>query len=113
MTPQLIAGAVIVAIAFTGGWQVNGWRIKAAQKKADDVEQRVAAAATEAAVTAIKGIEVKYVTIKQQAETVTREVPVYRDCQHSADGLRIVNEALAGTGQANTAASVPRPDPTH
>lgn len=109
---QLIAGAVIVAGAFFGGWKVNGWRMDAAQKKADEVEQRATAAATEAAVSAIKGIEVKYVTIKQQAETITREVPVYRDCVHTDDGLRLVNEALAGGSGSGTgeAPGVPRPD---
>jgi hypothetical protein len=106
VNPQLIVGAVIVAIAFFSGWKVNGWRIEAAQTKADKVEQRATAAATEAAVTAIKAIEVKYVTIKQRAETVTREVPIYRDCVHTDDGLRIVNEALAG-GQPSEAPGVP------
>ena len=106
MPIQLIIGAAIVGLAFFGGWQVNGWRIDAAQKKADNVEQRAAAAATEAAVTAIKGIEVKYVPIKTKAEIVTREVTVYRDCVHDPDGLRLVNEALAG-GQPSDTPRVP------
>jgi hypothetical protein len=110
MPYQLIAGGVIVVIAFFGGWKVNGWRMDAAQKKADEVELRATQAATEAAVTAIKGIEVKYVTIKQQGETITREVPVYRDCLHSTDGLRVLNEAL--TGAADSAVVLPGPDAT-
>lgn len=96
MSPQLIAGAIIVAIAFAGGWKVNEWRRDSAESKAIEAAEKAATAATEAAVTAIKSIEVKYVTIKQKAETVTREVPVYRDCVHSDDGMRVVNEALTG-----------------
>jgi hypothetical protein len=111
VTPQLIAGAVIVAIAFAGGWQVNGWRLKASEARAEEAAEKAGAAATEAAVTAIKGIEVRYVPIRHKAEVITREVPVYRDCVHTDDGLRVVNEAL--TGQPADPASLSRPDPPH
>lgn len=111
MQAQLIAGAVIVAIAFAGGWQVNGWRLKASEARAEESAEKAASAATDAAVAAIKGIEVKYVTIKQQAETVTREVPVYRECMHDPRGMQAVNDALAG--QASGGAGLPGPDTTN
>lgn len=114
MQLQLIIGAVIVAASFLAGWQVNGWRLKASEAKAEEVAEKAATAATEAAVTAIKGIEIKYVTIKQQGETVTREVPVYRECMHDPRGMQLVNEAL--TGQLTKAVDPPRlpgSDPTH
>jgi hypothetical protein len=101
---------LIVALAFLGGWKVNGWRMDAAQKKADEVEQRATQAATEAAVTAIEGIAVRYVPVKQAAEVITREIPVYRDCVHSPDGMRVLNEALTGAGLPE-AAVVPGPGP--
>jgi hypothetical protein len=110
---QLIAGAILTALAFASGWQVSDWRNKAAQKKADEVEQRATTAATDAAVKAIQGIEVKYVTIKQKAETITREVPIYRDCMHTDDGLRVVNEALTGNAAAGDPTVMPGPDATH
>ena len=101
MPYQLIAGAVVVALAFFAGWRVNEWRNDAADLKAQRVAHTAADAATKAAVDAIKGIEIKYTTIKQKAEVITRENVVYRDCQHDPDGLRILNEAL--TGQPATA----------
>jgi hypothetical protein len=52
--------------------------------------------AMQAAAEAISKIEVRNVTIRQQAETLTREVPVYRDCRNTDDGLRLINEALTG-----------------
>lgn len=101
MPYQLIIGALIVAAAFFGGWQVNQWRNDAGDLKAVEAAEKGAAAATVAAVDAIKGIEIKYVTIKQQGETVTREVPVYRECMHDPRGMQLVNEALeGGRGQA-------------
>ena len=53
-------------------------------------------AALKGAAEAISKIEVRNVTIRQQAETITREVPVYRECRHDPRGMRMVNEALAG-----------------
>jgi hypothetical protein len=96
VSPHLIAGAVIVAVAFFSGWKVNGWRITSAQKKADEVELRATKAATDAAVDAINGLGKIYVPIKGKAEVITHEVPVYRDCVHDPRGLHVVNQALAG-----------------
>lgn len=110
VSPHLIAGAILAALAFLAGWKVNGWRIDSAQRQADESAQKAATAATEAAVTAIKGIEVRYVPIKQKGETITREVPVYRDCLHDDGGLRVVNEALAGPAPAGDPARLPGPD---
>lgn len=101
MSPQLIIGAVLVAIAFFSGWQVNGWRIHSSDAAAEAAANKAATAATDAAVAAIKGIEVRYVPIKQRAETITRDVPVYRDCVHTDDGMRVVNEALNGGRSAS------------
>lgn len=64
------------------------------QVKMDQLEQRTREAAMQTAAEAIAAIEVRNVTIRQKAETITREVPVYRDCVHGADGLRLINEAL-------------------
>lgn len=108
MQAQLIAGAVIVALAFAGGWQVNGWRLKASEARAEAAAEKAAIAATDAAVTAIKGLEKVYVPIKAKAEVITREVPVYRDCVHTDDGLRVLNEALTPDRS-----SLPGSDATH
>lgn len=44
---------------------------------------------------AISEIEVKNVTIYQKATREVIKEPVYRDCIHTSDGLRLVNEALS------------------
>lgn len=41
----------------------------------------------------IAKLEVKHVTIRQSADTVIREVPVYRECRHDARVLRDINAA--------------------
>lgn len=62
--------------------------------KLEDVEQRTRAAALTVTSEAISKIEVRNVTVRQKAETITRERLVYTECQHDPDGLRLVNEAL-------------------
>lgn len=63
-------------------------------------DEAVAAIASEAAASAAAGainkLGVKHVTIRQQADTIIREVPVYRDCRHDHRVLRDINEARTG-----------------
>lgn len=60
-------------------------------------EEKFAAVATEAAASAaanaISNLKVRHVTIKQQAETVIRDNPVYRDCVHPDGMLDTINQA--------------------
>lgn len=42
----------------------------------------------------IAKLEIKHVTLQQRIERETREVPIYRDCRHSADGLQQLNATL-------------------
>lgn len=73
-------------------------------------EVRVREAAIAGAAEAIAKIEVRNVTIRQKAETVTREVPVYRDCRHDGDGLRLLNEALSPGAQSAPESKLPGTD---
>ncbi len=105
MNPIPLSWTIIAVLALTAGSGAFGY-YEGGKHKADSIaalNAREAAlvtkardAMTDAAATAISAIEVKNVTIRQKAETITREVPVYRDCHHSPDGLRVVNEALTG-----------------
>lgn len=75
------------------------------------VELRTRDAALAAAAEAIQQIEVRNTTVRQKTETITREVPVYRDCRHSPDGLRLVNEALSDAPEPAAGSELPAPDP--
>lgn len=63
------------------------------------VEKAIEASQSGAAA-AIAKLEIKHVTLQQKIERETREVPVYRDCRHSPDGLRSLNEALGNRADA-------------
>lgn len=109
MNPYVVGGAVLVLAVggFTGGWKANDWRRDSQLLAIEKAAQKAGEAATGAAVTAIQGIQVKYVTIKQNAETVTREVPVYRDCIHDPRGLQSINAALSGGEPGRNPAGLP------
>lgn len=100
--PQLLAGAAVaIVLAGAGGYwsgRTDGRKLEAAKCGAVDAAVQQARDAMAAAATSkIAEIEVKNVTIRQRAETITREVPVYRDCRHEPDGLRLINSALTGS----------------
>jgi hypothetical protein len=116
--PQLLIGAfVAVILSGAGGYLAgrhDGRKLEAGEQ--DRAAQAIAQARLEmeqVTSAAIQKIEVRNVTIRQKAETVTREVPVYRDCKHDADGLRLINEALApGWTEPARQGKLPRdPDP--
>lgn len=77
------------------GYHLGEEHVIAAQAKEQADIKKGQDEALQAAATAIAKIDVRNVTIRQKAESIIREVPVYRDCVQPADGLQLVNEALA------------------
>lgn len=123
MIPLTFMPWIILAVTLLiGGAGATGYW-KGSQHKADEIaaqQAREAAlvektreTAAQAAAEQIAKIEVKNVTIRQKAETITREVPVYGDCRHDPRTLGLLNDALApGTTQTQPAdnGKLPRPD---
>lgn len=100
--PWTLLAAVIAIGALTGSAYVQGRRDgKAAELATQAREDRAAAVATQAAASAaahaIANMEIRNVTVRQQAQTVIREVPVYRDCVHDERVFQRINAALTGS----------------
>lgn len=53
-------------------------------------------AAEEGAARAIAKNKAVRTIIKNKVETLVRDNPVYRDCEHTPAGLQVINEALGG-----------------
>lgn len=97
MNPWAILGAVaITLLAYLGGRYEGGKLAEAAQLRDEQVAEAVYAKALKATATEIAKLEIKHVTYQSRIERETREVPVYRSvgCNHTDDGLRILNAAL-------------------
>jgi hypothetical protein len=101
--PYLIGGAVLVA--FVAGWKVNGWR-HGAEYVAQMEGARIA---SEAVAKEIAKIDVRNVTIRQEVQKHVIEKPVYRECLHDPDTLRLLNAAI--TGQEPGDSKLPGTDP--
>jgi hypothetical protein len=96
---SIIGGLVLSALAGAGGFRFGKDYAegKAAEEKAIAMEVRDQAMA--AAAEAISQIEIRHQTIRTQAETIIREVPVYKDpkCTHPPDMYKLLNDALQDT----------------
>lgn len=114
LNPYLL---IALAAAFAGtGWvsystgHDNGRNtVLAAQKAADDVRAETLQIAQQGAAQAIATIEVKNVTITRKIEREIQENTVYRDCRHSAEQLRDINEAITGQRGPEPAGAGPVP----
>lgn len=77
------------------GMDLGADREIAKQAKIEEVRREVEDAARLGAAAAINEIEITNRTINRQVETITREVPVYRDCVHDPDVERLLDAARA------------------
>jgi len=109
--PYVLLAIVLAFLGAAGGGYYLGGKHKenaflAQQQRDEQFVLRLESAVADA----ISTIKVKNVTIRQKAETITREVPVYTDCKHSPDGMRLVNEAIEGRPEAVAKSKLPTVD---
>lgn len=92
----LIAVAAALAIGFSGGWKVNGWRYDADRT----AQMEGATKALELTAKELAKIDVKNTTIRQEVQTRVIEKPIYHECKHDADTFRLLNSALTAGKQS-------------
>ena len=111
MNPLIPMGAALIVgvIGYAAG-RSDGRRLEAAEV----LRTQAASSATKEEVLdrvaqAISTLQVVNRTIYQRAERETIREPVYTDCKHTPDGLRLVNEALTGySGRPTDQGQLPR-----
>lgn len=69
---------------------------KTQNQEIQDLIRKVKEEANQGAADAIGRIQIKQVTIRQTLQREILKEPVYTDCKHTPDGMRAVNNALAG-----------------
>lgn len=112
LNPWVLLGAVVALTGAVGGAYIKGRGDGKAVEIAAQNRAVVALREVERTVArAISEIEVKNVTVRQKAETIIREVPVYRDCKHTPDGMQAVNEALTGRPVGPSDSKLPGTNP--
>lgn len=102
----LLALVVSSALAFGAGWTVKGWSVDSAESKAiKEVTQQIDTRAVKHEEFKAKE-KVRYVTIKEVEEKIV-DRPIYLNQCFDDDGVRLINEAIAGTAPSQLAPALP------
>lgn len=101
MNPWVGLAAVLLWVASVGGsyWYGTGVGKDAEVVKQSEIKQAIEDTrekARQGAAIEIAKIKVRNTTIQGKVETIVRDNPVYRDCRHSDDAFRLLNESLTG-----------------
>jgi hypothetical protein len=99
--PWLILAVVCTSLAFGGGMYAKGRSdgkavVIAAQAREENIRLETLHLAQMAAAEEIARIQVVNKTIYAKATHQVIEKPVYRECVHEPDALRLLNDSLAG-----------------
>ena len=100
---------------FAGGAKLGYNYSEGQNARTELLINKVADKAQESAAKVIAGLQPKFTTIQQKTETITREVPVFRDCHNTPDVFRLLNDALNGgdTTELPDDITVPKADAAH
>ena len=117
--PWLILAVTLLvgAAGATGYWQGSKHtadQIAAQAAREAALVEKTRETAAQAAAEQIAKIEVKNTTIRQKAEVITREVPIYGTCRHDPRTYGLLNDALEpGAAEARPTGSgkLPAADP--
>ena len=99
-----IIAVVALCLGFLAGWNVQGWRYRAAEADRLSAQEQKKDERAQQADTASAGAEADRAEIKTQFRTVYRDVekiverPVYRDAVClDPDGMRVLQRAIAAS----------------
>lgn len=101
VNPWAALAAVVLWIASVGSSYFYGHFVgtDAEKVKQSEIKQAIEDTrenARQGAASEIAKIKVRNTTIKGRVDTIIKDNPVYRDCQHTPDALRLLNDALTG-----------------
>lgn len=102
-----LAAVLSLGVAFQQGWTRRGEHDRGQAAIAQQLIHDTREQAQLGAADAISQIKINNVTIRQRAETVVREVPVYRECRHAPGMLDRINAALTGASEPAGASELP------
>lgn len=109
VSPSNILILLLVAIVCSAGGYFKGKAEQREENEAEDAKMlRLAKMLDEKVATHVANIKINNQVIYRKAEREIIKEPVYRDCVHTADGLRLVNEALLGRSIGSSDRKLPR-----
>jgi hypothetical protein len=102
INPWYIVGLLVGVITLTStaynyGYNNGVNKVEAAQTRDNDLIAKVEERAMLGAANEIAKIQLKQTTIYNKVQKEVQTNTVYRECKHTADGLRSINEALTNS----------------
>lgn len=82
--------------AYNEGKDAGAQEVRSAQLQEAVLRIEMRDAVQTAVAEGFKNIEVKNETVVRNFKTIEKEVPVYRECRHPDDALRLLNSTLRG-----------------
>lgn len=107
-TIGIVIGVLLWVASVAGSFYFGVDYAEAKQAQLKQVIEETRKVSMEEAAYAISKITVRNTTVQGRVETVVRDNPVYRDCQHAPEQLRNINEALTGRTGPVGDSSLPR-----
>lgn len=111
-----VGGAVLLAVGTAGGWTARDWKADSDALEAKEAADKARDAAVKLAYDASASFEGERATIHVEAaqarstvREIYRDVQVPADCAVPADGVRLLDQAIAPVGSASgkSGAAVP------
>jgi len=96
----ILAFIVALAASAAGGAKLGMDHVIAKQAKTEALIAAVREQAQQGAAEAIGKIDIKQTVINRKVETITREVPVYRECLNTPDVSRLLDDARSNRDTA-------------
>lgn len=88
---------ILLAVLLAAGGFAAGWKAQSDHRDALELaEAQGKAAALEATARELAKLDIKQVTIRQRAETITRENTVYAECKNPPEMVELINQAAKG-----------------
>lgn len=112
MNPYLI----LVVLAGFCGISFESFRLGVEHEKASQIDKQelvseAVDAANTASAAAIAAIKPKYTTIQNEVQREVHTNTIYNDCHNTADGVRLLNQALSGGAVSGSGGELPKADP--
>lgn len=112
MNPWPIVLAMLIALgAGAGGFKLGVDHQKAQEVDKQELVAEAVDAANAASAAAIAAIKPKYTTIQNEVQREVRTNTIYNDCHNTADGMRLLNQALTGGTKPSGHSELPKADP--
>lgn len=115
MPPQLIALLALMAVSFSGGWMVNGWRRDSIEAVTQQAAMKAAAQFQSREQAIAKAVEEKLAALPERERIVERGIireiqkneTVYRNVCITDAGRLLINSLAEGTDTGKPDAAVP------